>query len=86
MRPANIELHIEELALHGFAPGDRYRIGEAVQRELALLFAQQSLPAWLAQGGELALIDGGSFEMAAGAPAEAIGSHIGQAIYGGINH
>ena len=25
--PPNIELHIEELVLHGFQPGDRQRIG-----------------------------------------------------------
>ena len=31
MKPQNVELHIEELVLHGFAPGDRHRIGEAVR-------------------------------------------------------
>jgi hypothetical protein len=29
MMPRSIELHIEELVLRGFAPGDRYWIGEA---------------------------------------------------------
>ncbi len=33
-KPYNIELHIEELVLHGFSPNDRHAIGEAVQREL----------------------------------------------------
>ena len=41
MESANLNLHIEELVLHGFAPGDRYRIGEAVQQELTRLFAEQ---------------------------------------------
>ena len=35
--------------LHGFAPGDRYRIGDAVERELARLFAEQGVPPSLAQ-------------------------------------
>src|SRR3712207_3298477 len=61
MTPVNIELHIEELVLHGFAPGDRYRIGEAVQRELARLFAEQGVPPSLVGGGEVAHLDGGSF-------------------------
>ena len=44
-----IELHIEELVLHGFAPADRYRIGDTVQRELTRLLAEQGMPASLIQ-------------------------------------
>ena len=33
MRTSNIKLHIEELVLHGFAPGDRYTIADAVERD-----------------------------------------------------
>ena len=44
MKPGNIELHIEELVLNGFGPVDRYRIGVAVEVELARLFAEQSVP------------------------------------------
>ena len=44
MKPMNVELHIEELVLHGFAPGDRYRIGEAVERELQRLLTVQGAP------------------------------------------
>ena len=40
-KPYNIELHIEELVLHGFSPRDRDAIGEAVQRELTRLFVEQ---------------------------------------------
>lgn len=39
----NVELHIEQLVLHGFAPSDRYRIGAAIQQELARLLAQQGI-------------------------------------------
>ena len=33
----NIELHIEELVLHGFDAKDKHQIGTAVQDELALV-------------------------------------------------
>jgi hypothetical protein len=85
MKPRNIELHIEELVLHGFAPGDRYRIGEAVERELARLFARQGTPPSLAQGGEIEHLDGRTFEVKPGSRAEAIGAQVAQAVYGGLS-
>lgn len=87
MMPQNIELHIEELVLHGFAPGgDRYRIEEAVQQELKRLFAEQGVPRSLAGGGDIGRLDAGAFEMEAGAKPEAIGVQIAQAIYGGLSY
>ena len=80
----SVSLHIEELVLHGFAPGDRYRIGEAMQRELARLIAMQGLPPLLARGGEITRLDGGAFEVAPGINAEAIGSQIAQAVCSGL--
>lgn len=37
--PAHLEISIDELILEGFAPSEKYRIGEALQRELEKLFA-----------------------------------------------
>lgn len=84
MTPQQIELHIEELVLHGFAPGDRQSIGEAVQQELTRLIAARGLPASLMQRGEVARLSGGSFNVVPGAPAGAIGAQVAQAIYGGM--
>jgi hypothetical protein len=84
MRPANIELHIEELVLHGFAPGDRHLIGDAVERELKRLFAEQGAPASLAQIGARDYLDGGAFEAPRAARAGAIGAQIAQNLYGGL--
>jgi hypothetical protein len=84
MRPANVELHIEELVLHGFAPGDRYRIGEAVERELQRLFAEQGAPPSLAQGGDRDYLDGGTFESPRAARAGEIGARVAQNLYGGL--
>jgi hypothetical protein len=79
-----IELHVQELVLHGFAPGDRSRLGRAVQRELARLLAEQGVPPSLARGAEIERVDGGSLEVASGAAAERIGAQVAQAVYGGL--
>jgi len=84
MMTKNIELHIEELVLRGFAPGDRYRIGEAVEHELTRLLADRGVPQSLADGGEIASVDGGAFEVAPGARAEVVGAQVAKAVYGGL--
>jgi hypothetical protein len=80
----SVELHIEELVLHGFAPGDRYQIGDTVQNELTRLFAEQGAPGWLSQGGEVERLDGGTFGMAPGSKAETVGAQVAQAVYTGL--
>ena len=85
MKSVKLELQIDELVLHGFAPGDRYRIGEAVERELTSLFTEQGTPPSLAQGSEIERLDGGTFEMRPGSRAESIGVRVAQAVYGGFN-
>jgi hypothetical protein len=85
MISSNIELHIEGLVLHGFAPDDRYRIGEAVERELARLFAEQGVPPSLTNGSEIARLDAREFKVAQGSKAEAIGAQMAQTVYGGLS-
>jgi hypothetical protein len=85
MRAANIELHIEELVLHGFAPRERHLIGETVERELARLFAEGGVPPSLARDSEFAHLDGGAFEVRSGFGTEAIGARVAQAVYGGLD-
>jgi len=84
MKPKNIELNIDELVLHGFAPGDRYRIGEAVEQELTRLLADRGVPQSLERGGEIANMDGGAIEVTTGSRAEAIGAQVARAVYGGL--
>ena len=49
MNPREIEVHIEELVLHGFDPAARWQIGDAVEHELRGLLATKGIPAaWLA--------------------------------------
>jgi len=80
----NVELHIEELVLRGFSPGDRYRIGDAVERELSRLFTEQGTPPSLARGGDIGRLDGGSFEAKPGSRAETIGIQAARAVYGSL--
>ena len=80
-----IEVNIDELVLHGFAPRDRHRIKAAVERELGRLLGEQGAPAALTQSHELATLDGGTVEVAPGSPADAVGTQVARALYGGLN-
>jgi hypothetical protein len=91
MRTSNIKLHIEELVLHGFAPGDRYSIADAVERELSQLLAQHFTPfssagippTWVRDLGNVRL-DAGAFNVAPDSRADAVGAQIAQAVHGGL--
>lgn len=84
MRPARIEVNIDELVLHGFSPADRYRIGEALEGELTRLFTEGGLPSGLAKGSQVDRLDGGSFDVKQGSKAESIGVQVAKSVYGGI--
>jgi hypothetical protein len=80
----NVALHIEELVLHGFAPGDRHAIAEGLQQELAHLLAERGLAATLARGADVPKIGGLSFSMPAQARPERVGAQIAQSVWGGL--
>jgi hypothetical protein len=75
-----VELHIEELVLLGFAPRDRFRIADAVERELARLLESGGLSAE-ARPVAMEELDGGAFRVARGAQPHSIGSRVGQSIF-----
>jgi hypothetical protein len=81
---SDIDLDIDELVLHGFAPGDGEQIGAAIRRELARLVTEQGLPAGLDTGGAIPRLDGGGFQVAAGATMNVIGAQVAHAVYGGL--
>lgn len=84
MKPARIELHIEELVLHGFAPGDRHAIGDAVEHELTRLFAEQSLASSSIVSHERAHIDAGDVHVAPESMAQSVGAQVARAVHGGL--
>ena len=81
----NVELHIEELVLHGFPPDYRHRIGEGVEQELSRLFTEQGLPPSLARGGDIPRLDAGAFEMNPELGTDAVGARVARALYGGMS-
>lgn len=80
----SVEVHIEELVLHGFGAGDRYRIARAVEKELARLLASQGLPGRVG-AIEVDRLAGGTFSVKPGSRAEAIGTQIGQSVHGSMS-
>jgi len=81
----NVRLHIEELVLDGFPPGDRYRIAAAVEVELTRLLTERGVPPGLASGGAVPSLDGGSFGVAPEARPDRIGAQVAQSVYGGMS-
>jgi hypothetical protein len=86
VRTSKINLHIEELVLHGFAPGDRYTIADAVERELSRLlaenFADPDFSSLLTSNTEAARLDAGAFQVDLRSQTNSIGTQIAQAVHG----
>jgi hypothetical protein len=80
-----VEIRIEELVLHGFAPGDRHRIARAVQRELARRFRQGGVPESASDSSALASIEAGAIHIPQGVAPWTAGTRIGAAIYRGLH-
>ena len=79
------QLHIEELVLHGFAPGDRYAIAEAVEQELSRLLTRHFVEgdaSRLALNSEVARVDAGAFQVEPRSRPDSLGTQIGQAVHG----
>lgn len=84
MKPARIELHIDELVLHGFAAGDRHAIRDAVQLELTRLFAEQGLDASRLGRGDRVDVNAGEFQVARESRPQAVGAQVAQAVHRGV--
>jgi hypothetical protein len=76
-----IELSIDELVLHGFPPGDRARIGDAIQVELERQLATLGLDASrLPSRTRMTSLDAGSFEVGASPSPGTIGANVARNI------
>ena len=74
-----IEIHIEELVLHGIQPGNRHQLAAAVQAELTNLLLQRGLPGANGQKG-FGLVSGGQIHM----PQPGNDVRMGNAIAGNV--
>jgi len=82
--PESLEIHIEELVLHGFPQGHRHRIGEALKTELTTLLGNGGVPQKWKRTSDLLQLDGGTFTMESREKPEAIGVQIAQAVVDGL--
>jgi hypothetical protein len=80
----NIELHIDELVLHGFAPEDRYRIGESVERELVQLIRERGLQHAPSTNVHIPALKGGNVQIGTDANHHTVGAEIARSVYGTI--
>jgi hypothetical protein len=78
----NVELHIEELVLHGLPPD--HRIGDAIEHELSRLFTEQGVPPSLSRGGDIPHLDAGAFQMNPEFGAGAVGARVARTLYEGM--
>lgn len=81
MKPRSVTVEIEELVLHGCAPGDRHRVAAAVTRELERLLRQQGLPAPLAEPAHFTQREGGTIPAESGVRPESLGREVARAVY-----
>lgn len=77
----SVEIHIEELVLHGFAGNDRLRIGAAIERELSRLIAQPGAHISGMAPINVDRMDAGGFQLAASATPQVIGRRVAQKVY-----
>jgi hypothetical protein len=77
-----IEVHIEELVLHGFDARQRHAIGDAVHDALARLLAEHGITG--AASIDVVHLDGGAFELVpdARATGESIARNVHAALGG----
>lgn len=81
----NLEINIEELVLHGFAPGDRYEIGKSLELELVRLFTEQGVPGVLSENMNVGRVDAGKFSASPNSKANVIGNQTAISVYNAFN-
>ena len=78
MNPREIDVHIEELVLHGFPRSARWQIADAIGNELRKKLAKDGIPiAWQSSPRQL---DAGSVKSNTHA---GLGAKIARAVHGG---
>lgn len=80
----NIELHINELVLHGFPHSERHRIGEAIRQELLRQLSERGIPDALTRQGNVSRLNAGSIQTGQGSKPERIGMQVAQVVYGSV--
>ena len=74
-------MHIEQIVLHGYAPGDTRRLGEALQAELTRLVQKHGVNSSGMENLSLQTLDGGRLKAAERPSTEALGARLAQRIH-----
>jgi hypothetical protein len=82
---AHVEVEIGELVLHGFAPGQRYAIADALAHELQRLLAERGVPSLLHADTALARLEAGRFAASGDGRPALLGIGIARALYEGMH-
>ncbi|HKV40514.1 MAG TPA: hypothetical protein VJX67_14980 [Blastocatellia bacterium] len=77
----SVELHIGELSLIGFKPGDKHIVGDALQRELTRLLSENDVGALLKHEIELDRLNLDGFQVRPGMSPRTIGVEVAAAIF-----
>jgi hypothetical protein len=79
-----VELHIEELVLHGFARAQREPIAAALRQELERLLIERGQSMDIPVTRENGRIDAGQIHASAGAGPRVVGTAIAGAVHGSL--
>ncbi|MDB4923285.1 hypothetical protein [Mucilaginibacter sp.] len=80
----DIELAIDKIVLHGFAPKDSKGLKEAVEFELGRLIKERGLPEVIKSGGNFEHLPGGNFSIKTGSSLKTLASKISNQVYNGF--
>jgi hypothetical protein len=72
-----VEILIDELVLHGFAPGERYAIGESLTQELERLVAAQGVGPL----ADVSSLRAQTVQFAAGAKPQTVGAQVARSVH-----
>jgi len=81
-----VQIHIEELVLHGFPPSDKYRIAAGLEQGLVRLIEREGVPGRILNSEDIYRLDAGEFRLEPYRKPETIGERVAGAIYGGLNY
>jgi hypothetical protein len=79
-----VDIHIDELVLHGFLQRDRYRIARAIESELSRLISEEGVPSALTRNADRPVLDAGPIDIESGTRPEVAGSRVARAVYRGM--
>ena len=77
-----MEIVIDDLVLHGFSPADRYTIGDSLSLELERLVMEQGFQPH--ESVDVPLLKAAPVNLPVNSKPDQVGSHVAQAVYGGL--